>query len=94
MKEKILEILHGSGEKITGWLMLFIIVGLIGYGFWWDTQYEYRCVGESRVEAILELKKRDAVILLENGMTVEVNQAWLKVGDPYCYSSKKFEIED
>jgi high-affinity Fe2+/Pb2+ permease len=94
MKEKILEVLHGNGEKVAGWLMILIIVGLIGYGFWWDTKYEYRCVGESKVEKILALKHRDAIILLENGMKVEVNQEWLEVGDPYCYASKKFEIED
>lgn len=94
MKEKIFEILHGNGEKFAGWLMIVIIAGFIAYGFWWEATYEYRCVGESKVEKILELKKRDAVILLENGMKVEVNQAWLKVGDPYCYSSKKFKTEE
>jgi len=93
-RKKLWEILNGNGEKFVGWVTILMFVGFIAYGFWWGETYEFRCFGESKVEAILELKRRDAIILLENGMKVEVNQARLKVGDGYCYDSRKVKIEE
>lgn len=89
MKNKILEILHGNGEKFAGILLFTAIVSFLIYGFWHDSNYYFECIGESKVVEILELKHRDAIILLENGMKIEVNQAHLKLGDNYCYESRK-----
>jgi len=95
MKEKIIEFFCGqSGEKIAGYLMSALVIAGLVYVFWMDSNYDIRCVGESKVVEILELKYRDADILLENGMVVEVSQARIKVGDPYCYDYKEFKIED
>jgi hypothetical protein len=42
------------------------------------------CVTSKRVASIAELRYRDAVIVLEDGSNVTVNQAVLKPGDQYC----------
>lgn len=94
MKEKILEILHGPGERIAAIIIFTIIIAFAGYVYWVEENYEYRCVGESKVVEILSLRYRSADILLENGMVITVNQATLTVGDNYCYEYKEFEIED
>jgi len=78
---------------ITGIILVIVFMAFLGYGCWLENNYEYRCVGESKVVKILELKYRDAIILLENGMEVEVSQARLKLGDTYCYDHKEFKID-
>lgn len=95
-KSKIIETIFGemSGEKYAAIILFVLLFGFIFYVFWVESNYEFRCVGESKVEKILELKYRDADILLENGMIVEVSQARLEVGDNYCYKWKEFKIED
>lgn len=93
MKAKTHKTLKCSGDMIAGIILAILIMAFLGYGYWLENNYEYRCVGESKVVKILELKYRDAIILLENGMEVEVSQARLKLGDTYCYDYKEFKIE-
>lgn len=93
MKAKTHKTLKCSGDMIAGIILAIVFMAFVGHGYWLENNYEYRCVGESKVVKILELKYRDAIILLENGMEVEVSQARLKLGDTYCYDYKEFEIE-
>lgn len=93
MKTKLRKNLKCSGDMITGNIFAIVFMAFLGHGYWLEYNYEYRCVGESKVIKILELKYRDAIILLENGMEVEVSQARLKLGDTYCYDYKEFKIE-
>lgn len=51
------------------------------------------CVKEATVEEILELRYRDAVILLSTGDQVKVNQARLKPGDTYCLKRGLVDIK-
>lgn len=44
----------------------------------------FTCVERSPVKEILELRYRDAIILLGNGQKIDVNQATLKPGDLVC----------
>jgi pyruvate carboxylase len=42
------------------------------------------CVEQATVSKILELQYRSALIQLDNGKTIKVDQASLKIGDAFC----------
>jgi len=69
---------------IVFWLLMSILV-MIGL----DHLTEFAkptCLETSSVAMIKELKYRDAVIVLEDGSEMIVNQATLKVGSEICKS--------
>lgn len=47
-----------------------------------------KCIESSKVVDILELRYREAVIKLENGQTIVVDQATLKQGEMFCLAYK------
>jgi hypothetical protein len=55
-----------------------------------DSESESKISVCSNVSSILELQYRDAIILLENGKKIKVNQARIKLGDKYCYYQKQY----
>lgn len=48
-----------------------------------------QCVDVAKVDSILALQYRDAVIKLTDGRTTIVNQATLHPGDDYCMQWKR-----
>lgn len=58
-----------------------------------DSTHENVCVNEVEVADILAVRYRSADILLTNGHVIEVNQATLKPGDPYCVKWEERRIQ-
>lgn len=75
-------------------LMIFIFTILVCIVGYIDSKYVTVCTRSSIVEEILSIDYRDADILLENGMTVTVNQATLEPGDKWCLSSHRVHKND
>ena len=63
------------------WFVLAVFGGLIYYS---HDDRVLVCDESQKVSKILELRYREAVILLENGNEIIVNQASLKPGDNFC----------
>lgn len=78
-----IEVFTKTDRNIT-YTLIFCFFAIFVYAFFHDYRYESVCINETTVIDIVELKGRDADILLSNGDIVSVNQAWLKVGDKQC----------
>lgn len=70
-------------------IILLIVAVLLFIVAYFESKYVTVCTRESIVEDILSINYRSADILLENGMTITVNQATLAPGDDWCLSSHR-----
>lgn len=65
--------------------IVFVALIVLVWAAFHDEVRPLECKASSKVDRILELQYRSAVILLQNGRKEHVSQARLKVGDDYCY---------
>lgn len=64
---------------------LVLLVSLtIGFGSAFNYYHPKVCTYESTISQILEIRRRDAVILLADGNRVTVRLASFRAGDKYC----------
>ena len=73
-------------EDIVIWIIFASIMGLMYY---FHDDRVMSCDEYQTVAQILELRHRNAVILLENGNKMTVNQAALSPGDSFCVKWSK-----
>ena len=65
-------------------IITIVVFLLLIFSVYSDSKKKFYCEEYYEIVSILEVRYRDATILLSNGVKVTVNQPSLAIGDNFC----------